>query len=161
MNKSDDTQIKSKPKTYNSFVPPGAKFEFEIDTMDTESKDATSNARYGLVAIGNFTKIAEVAPIRTRTPETMIDGFKKIFTSMGKPKQLYSDEESSMRFAKMNRFLNENETKSVQTTTHAHTVERFTRTFKMNLHRILDALSENKAKWITHKIEIFQKVQFN
>ena len=48
---------------------------------------------------------------------------------MGKPIQLYSDEESSMRSAKMNRFLGETETKSVQTTTHAHTVERFTRTF--------------------------------
>ena len=59
-----------------------------------------------------------------------MDGLKKIVTSMGKPKQLDSDEESSMRSARMNRFLNENETKSVQTTTHAHIVEKFTRTFK-------------------------------
>ena len=58
--------------------------------------------RYGLVAIANFIKIAEVVPIKHRTPEAMIDGLKKIFTSMGKPKQLYSDEESSMRSAKMN-----------------------------------------------------------
>ena len=48
--------MKSKPRGSNSFVSPGAKFEFEIDVMDMEPKDATSNARYGLVAIDNFTK---------------------------------------------------------------------------------------------------------
>ena len=157
MSKRDDIQVKSKPKTYNSFVFPGAKFEFEIDIMDTESKDATSNTRYGLVAIDNFTKIAEVVPIKNRTPEAMIDGLKKIFTSMGKPKQLYSDEEPSLRSAKMNRFLNENEIKPVQTTTHAHTVERFIRTFKDNLYRRPDSLNEDKTKWITHRYKIIKK----
>ena len=44
----------------------------------------------------------------------------------------------------MNRFLNENEIKSVQTTTHAHTVEKFIRSFKDNLYRMLDALNEDK-----------------
>ena len=38
--------------------------------------DATSNARYGLVAIDNFTKIAEVVPIKNRTLEAMIEGLK-------------------------------------------------------------------------------------
>ena len=58
----------------------------------------------------------------------MIDGSKKIFTSTGKPKQLYSDEESPMRSAIV-AFINQNEIKSAQTSTHAHTVDRF-RTFK-------------------------------
>ena len=39
----------------------------------------------------------------------------------------------------MIRFRSDNETKSVQTTTHAHTVGRFIRTFKNNLYRILDS----------------------
>ena len=60
----------------------------------------------------------------------MIIGLNKIFTSMGKPKQLYSDEESSMRSAKMIESINEAEIKTVQTTTHAHIVERFIRTLK-------------------------------
>ena len=81
----------------------------------------------------------------------MIEGLKKMFISMGKPRQLYSDEESSVRSSNVNRFLSENEIKSVQTTTHAHTVERFTKTFKDNLYRRLDASSEDKTKWITHK----------
>ena len=83
----------------------------------------------------------------------MIEGLKKIFTSMGKPKQLYSDEGSSMRSSRMSRFLNYNEIKSVQTTTHAHTVERFIGTFKNSLCRRLDVSNEDKTKWITHKIK--------
>ena len=52
----DDIQTKVRPKTYTSFVSPGAKFEFEIDTMDMESKGAASNARYGFVSIDYFFK---------------------------------------------------------------------------------------------------------
>ena len=47
----------SKPKGSNPFVSPGAKFEFETDIMDMESKDATSNTRYGLVAIFRLAKL--------------------------------------------------------------------------------------------------------
>ena len=68
LSKRDDIQVKSKPKTYNSFVSPGANFEYEIDIMDIEAKGSTSDSRYGLVAIGNFTKIAEVIPIRIEPP---------------------------------------------------------------------------------------------
>ena len=144
LNSLESVQVKYKPKSYNSFVSPGANFEYEIDIMDIEAKGATSDTRYGLVAIDNFTKIAEVIPIKNRTPESMIEGIKKIITPMGKPKQLYSDEESSMRSLRMIKFLKQNEIKSVQTTTHAHTVERFIRTFKDNLYRRLDALKQTK-----------------
>ena len=60
--------------------------------MDIEAKGATSNTRYGLVAIEYFTKIADVVPIKHKTPEEMIIGLNKIFTSMGKPTQFNSDE---------------------------------------------------------------------
>ena len=158
LSKRDDIQAKYKPKSYNSFVSPGAKFEFEIDITDMESKDATSNARYGLVAIDNFIKIAEVVAIKNRSPEPMIEGIKKIITSMGKPKQLYPDEDPSMRSLKMNRFLNDNDIKTVQTTTHAHTVERFIRTFEDNSYRRLDALNEDRSDWVKHVSSIIKKI---
>ena len=88
LSKRDDIQVKSKPKSYNRFASPGANFEYEIDSMDIETKGATSDTRYGLVAIDNFTKMAEVVAIKNRTPEGIIDGLKKIIASMGKPKQL-------------------------------------------------------------------------
>ena len=60
MSNRDDIQVTTKPKPFNSFGSPGAKYELEIDLMDIESKGATSNNRYGLTAIDHFTKIAEV-----------------------------------------------------------------------------------------------------
>ena len=157
LSKRDDIQVKYKPKSYNSFVSPGANFEYEIDIMDIEAKGSTSDTRYGLVAIDNFTKIAEVIPIKNRTPESIIAGLKKIIAEMGKPKQLYSDEESSVKSAKMVEFLNRTEIKSVQTSTHAHTVERFIRTFKDNLYRRLDALKQTKKDWYRHIGPIIEK----
>ena len=77
-----------KPNTYNSCVTHAAKFDVEIDLMDIESKGATSNTRCGLVAIDDFTKIAEVVPIINKSPEETIMGLNNIFTSMGKPNQL-------------------------------------------------------------------------
>ena len=145
MSNRDAIQVNSKPNTYTSCVSPASKSENEIDIMGMELKGVTYNARYGFVPICKFTEIAEVAPIKDRTPEAMINGLRKICISMGKPKQLYLDEESPMRSAKMNRFLRDNEIKSVQTTTHAHTGERFTRTFKDNLYRRLDSLNEDKT----------------
>ena len=149
--------MKSKPRGSNSFVSPGARFEFEIDIMGMESKDATPNTRYGLVAIDNFTEIAGAVPIKNRTSESMVDGLKKKFISMGKPKQLYSYEEYSMRSAKMNRFPNGNDLKSIQTTTHAHTAERFIKTFRDNLYRRLDALNEDKSEWVKHISSIIKE----
>ena len=157
LGKRDDIQVKYKPKSYNSFVSTGANFEYEIDIMDIEAKNSTSDTRYGLVAIDNFTKIAEVIPIKNRTPESIIAGLKKIIAEMGKPKQLYSDEESSVKSAKMVEFLNRTEIKSVQTSTHAHTVERFIRTFKDNLYRRLDALKQDKKDWYRHIDNIIKK----
>ena len=63
-----------------------------------------------------------------------------------------------MRSSNMNRLLSENEIKSVQTTTHAHTVQRFVRTFKDNSYRRLDALNEEKTKWVTHKYKQYLKI---
>ena len=60
--------------------------------MDIETNGATSNTRYGLVAIDNLTKTADVVPINNNTPEDMIIVLNKIFTPMGKPNQLYTDE---------------------------------------------------------------------
>ena len=69
---------------------------------------------------------------------------------LGKPKPLYSDEESSLRSQEFFRFINGNNIKIIQTSTRAHTVERFIYTFKMNLQRRLDGLGQNKNEWVKH-----------
>ena len=113
--------------------------------MDVLARDGGDGIRYGLCAIDNFTKMVSVIPINNRTPSEIIRGLKLIFEQLGKPKQLYSDEESSLRSQEFFRFINENNIKTIQTSTHAHTIERFIYTFKMNLYRRLDALNQDKT----------------
>ena len=48
------------------------------------------------------------------------------------------------------RFMNDNDIKHVQTSTHAPSVERFIRTFKDNLYRRLDGLKQDKRDWVKH-----------
>ena len=45
-------------------------------------------------------------------------------------------------------FVNENNIKTIQTLTHAHTIERFIKTFKDNLYRRLDGLNQDKNEWV-------------
>ena len=89
--------MKSKPGGSNSFVSPGARFEFGIYIMDILARGGGESVRYAMVAIDNFTKVAEVIPIENRQPVELISALKLIFKSMGTPKQLYSDEEPSFR----------------------------------------------------------------
>ena len=130
---------------------------FEIDTMDILARDGGENVRYAMVAIDNFTKIAEAIPKEHRQPIEFISALKIIFKSMGTPKQLYPDEESSFRAKVFFRFMNDNDIKHVQTSTHAPSVERFIRTSKDNLYRILDGLNQNKSEWVKHVRNIVTK----
>ena len=149
--------MKSKPRGSNSFVSPGARFEFEIDMMGILARDGGESVRYAMVAICNFTKIAEVTPIENRQPIELISALKLIFKSMGIHKQLYSDEESSFRAKVFFRSMNDNDIKHVQTSTHAPSVERFIRTSKDNLYRRLDGLKQDKSDWVKHVKNIVTK----
>ena len=149
--------MKTKPRGSNSFVSSGANYEFEIDIMDILARDGGEGIRYGLVAIDNFTKVAEVIPIKNRQPTELISALKSIFQSMGKPKQLYSDEESSFRAKVFFRFIIENDIKHIQTSTHAPSAERFIITFKYDLYRRLDGLKQYTSDWVKHVSSILTK----
>ena len=142
--------MKSKPRGSNSFVYSGANYEFEIDMMDILARDGGEGIRYGLVAIDHVTKVAEVIPIKNRQPTELISALKSIFQSVGKPKQLYSDEESSCRANVFFKCIHEHDIKHIKTSTHAPSAERFIRTFTNNLYRILDGLKQYKSDWVKH-----------
>ena len=80
-----------------------------------------------------------------------------IIEELGKPKQLYSHEESSLRSQGFSGCINENDIKTIQTSTHAHTVERLTSTFKDNLYLRLDAVDHEKSEWVKHVKNIVGK----
>ena len=149
LNSLGPVQTQFKYKKYNSFVSPGAKFEFETGIMDVLARDG-DGIRYGLCAIDTFTKMVSAIPIKNRSPSEIIRGMKLIVEDLGKPKQLYSDEESSLRSTEFFMFINENNMKTIQTSSHAHTIGRFIGTFKYILYRRLDGLKQDKNEWVTH-----------
>ena len=100
--------------------------------MNILARDGGEGVRYAMVAIDNFTKIAEVIPIENRQPIELISALKLIFRSMGTPKQPYPDGEPSFRAKVFFRFMNENGIKHSQTSTHAPSAERSIRAFKYN-----------------------------
>ena len=155
LSKRDDKQVHLKLLKHNSFVSSHPLFEIEIDIMDIGT--SVTNMRYGLVAIDNFTKIAHIVPIQNKQPDEIIRAVKEVFTEIGIPKNIYSDEEGSFNSPKYIKFINEHKVKHIQTSTHAPTAERFIRTFKDNLQRRLDALNQNKSKWIEHVDSIIKK----
>ena len=69
---------------------------------------------------------------------------------MGKPKQLYSDEESSFRATVFFRLIHESCIKHVQTSIHAPSAELFIRSFKYNLYRLLYGFKQDKSEWVKH-----------
>ena len=97
LNQRDDIKVKFKYKKCNSFVSPGKDYEYEVDIIDVLARDGGDGIRYGFCAIDNFTKMVSVIPINNRKPSEIIRGSKLIVEQIGKPKQLYSDEESSLR----------------------------------------------------------------
>ena len=101
--------------------------------------------------------MVSVIPINKRKPSEIVRGLKLIFEQLGTPKQLYSDEESSLRSQCFFRFVNGHIIKTIQTLTHAHTIERFIYTFRMNLQRRLDALNQDKNEWVKHVKHIVDK----
>ena len=72
-------------------------------------------------------------------------------------KYIHSDEEGAFNSNKYIKAINEQNIKHIQTTTHAHTAERFIQTFSNNMYRILTVLNPDKSDWVKHVSSILTK----
>ena len=111
---------------------------------EATTKSSTPYFRFGLVGIGNFAKKAWVVPMDNKDAQNLIDATKDIFHNVGKPQQIYSDQEPALIGTEYTRFLNAQRVKHLTSINGAHTVERFNRTLKNMLDRRLRAKSLSK-----------------
>ena len=125
-NKRDDKLTHFKYKGYYSFVSPQVGFEYEVDLMDLGT--GVPEYRYGFIAVDGLSKMASVIPTENKQLDEIIRALNKLLEHIGKPKQIYSDEEGAFNSNKYIKFVNGQTIKHIQTTTHAHTTERFIQT---------------------------------
>ena len=81
MKKQPNKQIKPY-KGYNSWVAPYARFEYQIDIMDT--KPIVSDYRYAIVVIDSFSKLADAEPMKDKQAETVYQNLFNCFQKMGR-----------------------------------------------------------------------------
>jgi len=151
-------QTHFKYNRFNSYISPKPLFEIELDLIDLTSKAEKDNGyRYGLVGIDNFTKYADIIPMRSKTADEIIDAVKELLNKIGIPKQIYSDQEPAFSSPKFVRLMNEHKIKHIATVGKAHTVERFNRTIKEKMTTRLEALDEGIEQWHTHINDVINK----
>ena len=126
MSKQPNKQIKPY-KSYNSWVAPYARFEYQIDIMDMNN--LKSDYRYAIVVIDSFSKLADAEPMKNKETNTVYLNLLKIFQNIGYPSSVYSDDDGSFK-GKVNEFFKGEGINHITTLTHANIVERFIRTIK-------------------------------
>ena len=127
----------------------------EVDLMDLGTN--VPEYRYGFIAVDGFSKMVSVIPIENKQPDETIRALKKVVENLRKLKQIYSDEEGAFNSNKYIKLINGQNIKHIQTTTHAHTAERFIQTFLNNLYRGYNALGDLKSDWVKHVSSILTK----
>ena len=73
----------------------------------TRSASEHDGYRYCLIAVDVFTKMLLSVPIKNKKPEGCVRAFKEVLYKIGKPQQIYHDNEGSFSSTEFIRLLNE------------------------------------------------------
>ena len=95
--------------------------------------------------------------MHSKTADEVVDATRELLNKIGKPEQIYSDQEPAFSSPNFVRLMNENKIKHITTVGKAHTVERLNRTIKEKMTERLEALDEGIDKWHTHINEVVNK----
>ena len=157
---------KNKMYAYNSFVPPHALYELQVDLFYYKYKQKQNEKRpkrqrdgaYGILAVDPFTKYIHVEPVDRMLKNHWIKALKKIFEKMGTPKVMYSDPDASIGSTDVQKFLASRNVNWVRTKNHAQNAERAIRTIKRGLDERLENLGEDKwDKWYNFLPQVLHK----
>lgn len=126
-------------KGKNSFVAPRAYHEYQFDIFYiTESQMRGQKYKLGLSCIDIFSKYATVIPLNSRNHVDVMNGIYKAFREMGKqPEIVMTDPESSLFKKEIVEEFDKIGVQHIITQASAHFVERFHRTFRGMLHKML------------------------
>lgn len=155
LKKQPNKQIR-KHRGHNSYTAPFARFQYQIDIMDTvpltQRKkrvgkkiviEDNGQPPYALVVIDIFSKLANLVPMRNKNGVSVLPALKDTFEKMGHPMSIYSDDDGAFKSVVKEYFDNEG-IQHIITLTHANAAERFIRTMKNKIH---DRVRFNRGDW--------------
>ena len=130
-----------------------------IDLADfTRSASENVGYRYCLVAVDVFTKILLGVPIKNKQPEECVWAFKEVLDKIGKPQQIYHDNEGYFSSIEFIRLLNEHKIKQIIVSTKAPFAERAVQTIKNMIHARIEGLDLSVEKWVDMLPAILQHI---
>jgi NCAIR mutase (PurE)-related protein len=131
-----------------SFVPPYAKYEYQIDLIYLDDKHL-NQAKYGLVCIDTFSKIGDIELMKLKNDVSVVNAMTVILARMGVPEFVYSDEGSEFTCNKFKKLMSDNKIQIIYSLSHAPMVERLNRTIKEMLAKYLQSTN---TKTITNAL---------
>ncbi len=115
---------KKQPGGSNSFVAPGAFYEFQIDLFFINDLEE-QKFKVGMVCIDIFSKFAAVVPIMSKDTGDAAAGIIESLQKMGrKPKILYTDDEAALSTSALKTYFEEQKINHYITRKHAAFAER-------------------------------------
>ena len=132
-----NVEQKKQLKGYNSFIPNEAKFEYQIDLFFISLKDFPNERNIGgVLCIDVFSKFITIIPIQAKTIPVILDAIKQIINKVGKPKNIYTDNEGAWsRGSEINKYFKDENINHIITLSHPNVSERAIRTIKDEIYK--------------------------
>ena len=139
-----NVEKKTQVRGFNSFIADKPYEEFQMDLLffnDVKDKDYQG----GLLMVDIFSKFCSIIPIKSKTPDEILQAIKESFIKMeGKPSSIYSDDEGAFNSKVVQQYFKDNNIQSIITRTHAPVAERTIRTLKNMIYKRVE---HTKQKW--------------
>ena len=133
----------SRTLKYNPSYSRYKRHQFQLDLVDIQNLSKNNdNYRFLLSCIDTFTRYGFCIPLKNKTSDEVLMGFKLILTSAGKyPDTIVTDGGSEFLNNRFQQFCKDNSIKFYRsyTSTHASFVERFNRTIKNKIYAYMDS----------------------
>ena len=123
-------------------------YQWDVDLADMSSYvDKNDGYRYWLCVIDVFNKKGWIIPTKSKTAPVIVGAFEKLFTLTDRrPEKIRSDPGGEFKNKLLLRFLTLNDIEYFYTfnTVHAAVAERFIRTIKMKMFKMMTHLRSNR-----------------
>ncbi len=145
---------KKQLKGFNSYVANEAKFEYQIDLFFISPKDFPKETNIGgVLCIDIFSKFITIVPIKSKTIPEILDAIKQIINKVGKPKNVYSDNEGAWsKGTQIDKYFKDENINHIITLSHPNVSERAIRTIKDEIYKRVKTPSDKNWSELLYPI---------